>query len=88
MTNREVAKAFAKGATTGKSLHMFIDGNCVYSYGRHFIIAKKVQGQAYVNAGRYSITTSKHQSLVRYELTSQGWIVQEATSEALNLIGQ
>jgi hypothetical protein len=65
MTNKQVAEAFARGETKGKSLHMFIDGDAVYSYGYHFVIARRVSPfiVRFTDRG-YSVTTQRHKSLV------------------------
>lgn len=46
--------------------NMFFYGPNIYSYGRHFIIAKILDHRTVlVNSGDYSVSTSKHQSIVR-----------------------
>ena len=78
MTNEEVAQAFADGKTKGKSLHMFIDGNTVYSYGKHFPIATRHNnGIVYFTTRGYSRTTSRHKSLVRCALPCEPVMVTE-----------
>ena len=68
MTNREVAQAFANGKQKGKSLHMFIDGDTIYSYGYHFPIARRFQGVILFTNKGYSQTTARHKTLVRCNL--------------------
>ncbi len=70
MTNKQVAEAFAKGLIKGKSLHMFIDGDTVYSYGRHFPIARRYGNDFIMTTKGYSPTTSRHKSLVLCALSS------------------
>lgn len=48
---------------------IFFDGPSIYSYGRHFEMARFVEGVVLVNCARYSVTTSKHQSWVRQAIT-------------------
>lgn len=66
MTNREIARAFANGATTGRNGNqtIFIDGDTIYSYGRHWPVAKRDGDTVRVNSDKYSRTTSKHTGLI------------------------
>lgn len=64
MTNREVAQAFANGKQKGKSLHMFIDGDTIYSYGYHFPIARRAGDVFWFTNKGYSQTTGRHKSAV------------------------
>ena len=53
----------------GRASRVFFEGDAIYSYGRHFCIAKHVQNESgdravLFNAASYSISTSKHQSIV------------------------
>lgn len=90
--NRDVAEAFAKGATRGKWKHIFIDGDAIYSYGYHFPIAVKVKDSAtgnimmLLNKDRYSVTTAKHKSQVRSALSSHNWETVEMTTDELKEI--
>lgn len=49
---------------------VFFDGDTIYSYGRHFgmarIVSRKGHRAVLHTTSRYSITTSKHQSFVRW----------------------
>ena len=51
--------------------NLFFKGDTIYSYGEHFPIARLVTSKVtgargvLVNEARYSVTTSKHQSMVR-----------------------
>jgi len=87
--NRDVAEAFAKGATSGRREHLFIEGDVIYSYGYHFPIAVKVKDSAtgnivmLLNKNRYSVTTAKHKSQVRGALASRGWETVEMTTGEL-----
>jgi hypothetical protein len=47
---------------TGRCGNVFFDGNTLYSYGRHFELAKLVNGTLFVNTQSYSNSTSKHQN--------------------------
>jgi len=79
MTNHELAKRFAKGATSGVGSNMFIDGDTIYSYGRHFPIAKRLSPTEYLyNPLFYSMTTRRHQGRVITALYAEGHSVYEA----------
>ena len=64
LSNGEVARRFANGYTSGSSQHVFIDGDCIYSYGRHFCIARRVNGVVLLTTRTYSNSTAKHVGLV------------------------
>jgi hypothetical protein len=65
-TNYDVAHEFAYGSTDAKTANMFIVGDCIYSYGYHFCIAKRVgRGHLLFTTRSYSNTTAKHISYVR-----------------------
>jgi len=66
-----IARKFADGATKGKGSRVFIEGNRIYSYGHHFVLAtRKEEGdwgcsvKFIVNGDRYSVSTSGHTNLV------------------------
>ena len=66
MNNKQVAQAFATGATKGKGSNLFIEGDTIYSYGRYFPIARRLpKGGYWINPEKYSQSTTRHQSLVR-----------------------
>ena len=48
-----------------KASHIYFEGDTLYSYGSHFILAQKVKNGYILNGDKYSITTSSHQSLTR-----------------------
>lgn len=64
LSNGEVARRFANGYTSGSSQHVFIDGDRIYSYGRHFCIARRVNGVILLTTRTYSVSTAKHVGLV------------------------
>ena len=84
LSNSEVAKRFSEGETRGQSLHMFIDGDTIYSYGYHFPIARMTELQdtegrnivLFTNKG-YSNTTARHKSYVHRYLSSAYYRVIE-----------
>lgn len=62
-TNYDIAHEFAYGATEGHTgnWNMFIEGDCIYSYGHHFCIAKRVgKGAVLMTTRTYSRSTAKH----------------------------
>jgi hypothetical protein len=68
MSNQTIITKFVNGATTGKNStgSLFIDGDTIYSYGKHFPLARRnADGTFWVNSDKYSVTTSKQQSMVR-----------------------
>lgn len=78
MTNKQVAQAFASGATKGRSLHVYIEGNTVYSYGKHFPIATRIgMSRVLFTSKGYSPTTARHKSLVKLALMERGLNVSE-----------
>jgi len=78
MTNEGIARAFAEGETKGRACSMFIDGDTIYSYGYHWPIAKRLSGGVYLmNVNKYSQTTSKQTSKVRYAIQATGGMIQD-----------
>ena len=70
-THKEVARNYV--AQTGKAQRgyaMFYDGPLVFSYGRHFTIAKLFPklGIALVTTRGYSVSTAKHIGIIRNAL--------------------
>lgn len=65
-TNRELAHVWAgQKQQEGRGSHMLFDGPSIYSYGRHFEIARWVKGAVLFTSRDYSATTSKHKYCVR-----------------------
>ena len=65
-SNYDVAHRWANGiGSKCNGSHMFSDGDCIYSYGYHFMIARKYKGVVLFNEERYSNSTTKHQAYVR-----------------------
>jgi hypothetical protein len=82
-TNSELAEKFAKGATSGKANHTFIDGDTIYSYGHHFPMATRTKDGFLVNSSKYSVSTSKHQSYVRGAIAGTGKPAKEINIDDL-----
>jgi len=53
---------FVEGAVYGEASHMFIGGDVLYSYGRHFPLLVRRDWGFVLNADKYSSSTSAHQS--------------------------
>ncbi len=85
MTNREIAQRFAKGATSGRTGNktIYIVGDVIYSYGPHWPIAVRKGNQAFINGDKYSVTTSKHTSLVAGQLAIEGFETVRISEEEL-----
>ncbi len=65
---------------------VFFDGPSIFSYGRHFEMARFVGEAVLVNCARYSVTTSKHQSWVRQAITHHRvFKVPSMTDHAVNV---
>jgi len=76
----ELAKAYANGQTEGSARQgrIFIDGATIYSYGKHFPIARRIAPDIYeFNTRRYSVTTSKQQGEVKRALSTKGYKIIE-----------
>ena len=91
-TNRSLCAAFAAPAprvTTASTNSMFFEGNCLYSYGYHYLLAflevtPEGKKNAYVNGAKYSMTTSHHRSTAISELLKAGWaIIPTSNPEAM-----
>ena len=50
----------------GKASNLFFEGKSIFSYGRHFEVARFASPDiVFFNSESYSVSTSKHQSIVR-----------------------
>lgn len=78
VSNTTLAENYGKGETSGQGSNMFIEGDTIYSYGRHYKIAVKLNPtqefatnvKHVFNPDRYSSTTNKHQAYVKRNLQS------------------
>jgi hypothetical protein len=66
--NSEIATKFANGDMNGRSKHMFIDGNTVYSYSHNYPVAIRWGKIFLMNSLGYSSTTKRHKMLVFHAL--------------------
>lgn len=69
MTNREVCKRFVSGSECANGSNLYVSGDRLFSYGT--CIAERLKDGFIVNATKYSVTTSKHQTYLRYEMGSR-----------------
>lgn len=65
--NAEVAHVWAQQTQSeGRGSNMFFDGVSIYSYGRHFEIARFIRpGIVFLTTRDYSVSTSRHKHIVR-----------------------
>jgi len=78
MSNQILARQYSEGVTTGSGSNMFIENDTIYSYGRHYKIAVKLNPtqefatsvKHVFNADSNSNTTAKHKAHVRSYLQS------------------
>lgn len=65
--HQEVAHVWAQqNQSEGRASRMFFDGKSIFSYGRHFEIARFITDDVvFFNRRRYSSSTAKHQSYTR-----------------------
>lgn len=55
----------------------------VFSYQTLMVAVFKDLGKAFMNRNRYSVTTSKHQSNIRYGISKLDYLVDNVTAEEL-----
>jgi len=73
MNNKQLAEEFVsdniprkmgRGVLNGS--HMFIDGRAIYSYGYHFPIAVKLEGDIFIfNKDKYSNSTARQKNNIK-----------------------
>lgn len=70
--NRQLAHVWAQQTQPeGRGSNFFFDGPALYSYGRHFCVARFVRPEdkgapvVLLNSSRYSVSTGRHQSYAR-----------------------
>jgi hypothetical protein len=71
-SNRSVIEAFAalrgesRFTESGRAGNVFFENGVLYSYGHHFPLAQITpRGNVILNTRKYSVSTSRHQSLTR-----------------------
>lgn len=83
----EVCHVWASQAQeSGRSGSMFFENGVIYSYGKHFPIARWYKGHVLFTTRTYSITTSRHTGDVRQAIPSGTPIIrcQNVTAEYLD----
>lgn len=76
MNNRDVAHCWAhQRKHSGKGSNFFFEGAVIYSYGRHFPIARIEGDTVWFTTKTYSISTSKHISYARWAIPADKTIV-------------
>ncbi len=63
MRNSELIKSFIDGADSGKASNLVIKDNKLYNYAT--CIAFRLGNEIYLNADKYSATTSRNQNTIR-----------------------
>ena len=82
MKQLDIIKVFVEGWTRGRGGNLYIDGNTLYSYGKHFPLAVRLISAHKDNSSKnryafilnndsYSKTTTKHKN----------WFIKEAGEE-------
>ncbi len=88
----EISDKFAEGLRKGKARadssfpdgRVFIDGDAIFSFGRHFPIAVKTGfKQAEVNKDKFSVTTTKQQTQVQSALREKGFKLREVDTDTI-----
>ena len=71
----------------GKASRIFFEGPSIYSYGRHFEMARFIDANTvFITSRRYSVSTAKHLSLVRRAVShKQVFEVPSFTNHAENV---
>lgn len=77
MTNKEICKAFAQGATEGKANSMHIYENRIFSYDT--CIAQRYGKKILFNVTKYSPTTNKQQTYLRDAINREGLEIVEVS---------
>lgn len=75
MRNQDVIKKFVNHAENARTLHVLSNGDKLFNYGT--CLAQRYNGKIIVNVTRYSVTTSKIQHYLKYEL--DGYQVTEVS---------
>lgn len=75
--NLDICSDFINGAEEGKGSNLFIEDNTLYSYGRHFPLAKRTPQGMLFNPTRYSNSTAKHQTYFQRVATETLWEVDD-----------
>lgn len=68
--NEIVKEIMAKGDVrpalkSTRASNIFADGNCIYSYGKHYLAAIYIGNTWLINTDRWSMSTGRHLHLIR-----------------------
>jgi len=85
MKNIEVIENFINGDTKGNTQHLKIEDNNLINYTT--VIARRINGKIYLNATKYSQTTSKIQNMIR-KSTQSKLLIEVTSQEILNITEQ
>lgn len=82
MKNTDLIKIYIEGKTTAASCNhlVFIDDKLV-NYSTTICIIDRDKKTALVNVRKYSVTTSKIQTRLKFELHQAGYTIKEYTGE-------
>ena len=90
MKTQELFNKFVNGESKGKASSVFIDNNIVYSYGYHFPLALRINHRDgfkfIVNKSKYSITTSKQQTWLKWKINDSQILSYMTTEELKDFI--
>ena len=78
---RELAQLFARGIHKTKSSNLIIDNDHIYSYGKHWPIAKIYDREnklAVINSQKRSGITTWHTEIVKQVLLENGYTIEES----------
>lgn len=69
-----------------KNKRMPVDGDCIYSYGRHFLIARvdRDNNVVYLTTARHSMTTNRHVGYVNHWSGRCGFAITEVPNPILS----
>lgn len=85
MNRTQGAEAFAaQSKPRARASALYFDGPVAYSYGEHFPLAVITGPKAAtVNVDKYSVTTGRHKSMIRFALTQAGYTLTEADTATM-----
>lgn len=76
MNNRDVAHSWAhQSSSKGTGSNFFFEGATIYSYGRHFPIARVDGNVVWFTTEGYSVTTTTHKGLARSAIPASKTVV-------------
>lgn len=82
MRNRDLVERFFDGYTSGRGSNLYIDGDKLVEYST--TLAQRVPGGYVLNLGKYSRTTSKIQTWIKYYCNNPVAILTDKTCNGLD----